>query len=201
MTEEEKNLVEALAPFGIDAIDIIFLRAGDMLGPRAGANFFAAISRLVEERDEALTEVREYLEPRLQSMKFDSGNFDMELTGKTVEGIAVAFVSYFKAENGGDRPGNYLELNVFDRDEPFQRYTVTVQKVGKLSPADKERAAQARATAAEASLAEAREALKPFASHAERYEPYEGDGHHQAWQSVFTIGDVRRARRSLGEQE
>jgi len=99
----------------------------------------AAIERLAAERDEAL-KAAEGLEPRIKHMRFEDGQFDMALTGQTVEAIAVAFVSHFKSLGAE----NYVELNIFDRAEPFQRYTVTVQKVGALSPADKVKAAEAQ---------------------------------------------------------
>ena len=43
-------------------------------------------------------------------------------------------------------------MTILDRDEPFQRYTLTVQKVGALSPADKLRAAEARIAELESQL-------------------------------------------------
>lgn len=46
-------------------------------------------------------------------------------------------------------------------------------------------------------LQAAREALRPFAEEADRYEPDEGDGDHPAWDTTVTIGDLRRARAAL----
>jgi hypothetical protein len=40
----------------------------------------------------------------------------------------------------------------------------------------------------------ARGVVKPFACDAERYEPDERDDDHDAWDSMFTIGSLRRAR-------
>lgn len=80
------------------------------------------------------------LEPRIKSMSFGSEGFDMALTGEVVKAISVALVSTFKA--GG--AVNFMEMSIFDIDEPYQRYTVTVQKCGALSPADKLKAAEAR---------------------------------------------------------
>ena len=37
------------------------------------------------------------------------------------------------------------------------------------------------------------EALKPFADEAIRYEPHEDDNNDTAWDSDFTVGDLRRA--------
>lgn len=85
------------------------------------------------ERDHWKKLAEEGLEPRIRDMRINGGSFDLELTGQVVEQIAVAFVSNFKAL----RAENYMEMQVYDRDEPFQRYIVTVQKVGKLSPHDK----------------------------------------------------------------
>ena len=44
---------------------------------------------------------------------------------------------------------------------------------------------------------QAREALKPFADGAEKYDPPEGDGDTPAWQSLFFVGQLRRARAAL----
>lgn len=142
----------------------------------------AAIERLVAERDEAL-KAAEGLEPRIKHMRFEDGQFDMALTGQTVEAIAVAFVSHFKSLGAE----NYVELNMFDRAEPFQRYTVTVQKVGALSPADKVKAAEARRD----KLKEALQAM------VQRFELYLGPdnihaGHHD-------LALVERARQALGD--
>lgn len=103
-------------------------------------------AELIAERDHWQKLALEGLEPRMRQMKFGSGEFSMEVLGPAVEHIAIALVSYFKA-NGAE---NYVEMNIHDRDEPFQRYTVTVQKVGKLSPADKVRIAEARVAELEA---------------------------------------------------
>lgn len=56
---------------------------------------------------------------------------------------------------------------------------------------------EARLTALEAENARLREALKPFADEAFRYEPDENDGFFNAWDSTFSIGDLRRARKAL----
>jgi hypothetical protein len=73
-------------------------------------------------------------------MRLEDGHFDMSVTGPIVEAFAVALVGQFK--EGGS--ANYMEMSLFDRDEPFQRYTVTVQKVGAKSPADMVNEARAR---------------------------------------------------------
>lgn len=64
--------------------------------------------------------------------------------------------------------------------------------------------AEARATAAEATvtalqekLAKAAEALEPFAKEADIYDPPSGDGAHAAWSNDFSIGTLRRARTAL----
>lgn len=128
------------------------------------------LAKVTAERDEALKLLDEGWEPRFHRMQFEGGEFDAELTGKSVEAIALAMVSHFKAIGAE----NYFELNIHDRAVPFQRYNVTLQKVGKLSPADKANAAIARAEAAESLLASrttaieaAIEALEPFAAFAD----------------------------------
>jgi len=68
--------------------------------------------------------------------------------------------------------------------------------------ADFHRSAAARIRLLEQQLKTAREALEPFAKEAFRYEPPEGDDDMNAWDSQFTIGQLRSAAaaiRSLGE--
>lgn len=156
------------------------------------AALLAAIERLVAERDEARETAEKGLEPRIKHMRFGDGHFDMALTGEAVEAIALAFVSYFKSLGAE----NYVELNLFDRAEPFQRYTVTVQKVGALSPADK-------VTAAEAQRDKLKQALRPFAEAADSIDDTVPD-RAEMWESPAametTAGDFRRARQALGDK-
>jgi hypothetical protein len=105
-------------------------------------------AELRAERDHWKALAEKGLEPRIRQLRFGDGEFSMEVLGEVVEGIAVALVSQFKA--GGAT--NFYEMNLFDRDEPFQRYTVTVQKVGALTPADKLSAAEKRIAELEAML-------------------------------------------------
>lgn len=92
--------------------------------------------KMYEEQCEITAHYKQLAEegtaPLIKSMKLEEGHFDLSVTGPIVEAVAVAFVGQFK--EGGST--NYMEISLFDRDEPFQRYTVTVQKVGAKSPAD-----------------------------------------------------------------
>jgi hypothetical protein len=108
-------------------------------------------AELRAERDHWRKLAEEGLEPRMRQIRFGDGEFSMEVLGPAVEHIAVAFISYFKA-NGAE---NYVEMNVHDRDNPFERYTLTVQKVGNLSPADKVRIAEQKVAELEARLSKA----------------------------------------------
>lgn len=54
-----------------------------------------------------------------------------------------------------------------------------------------------RAKAAEQRLQQAEAALEPFAKEAGAYDPPEGDAAWRAWQSIFTIGQLRVARAAL----
>ena len=81
---------------------------------------------------------------------FEDGEFNAELTGDTVKAMAAAWVSEFK-KAGAE---NYFEMNLHDRSEPYQRYTVTVQKVGKLSPGEKASRARYDALVEAATIAE-----------------------------------------------
>jgi hypothetical protein len=90
-------------------------------------------AELRAERDHWKKLAEEGLDPRIKSMRLEDGRFDMAVTGPIVEMMAIAMVGQFK--EGGAK--NYMEMSLFDRDEPWSRYTVTEQKVGKLSPHDK----------------------------------------------------------------
>jgi hypothetical protein len=107
------------------------------------------IERLVAERDHWKEVAEQGLEPRMRRMRFESGEFEMEYTGQVAETIALAMVGHFKAMGAV----NYVEMNVHDREEPFRRYTVTIQKVGAKSPADKVAEAEARVLELEFRLA------------------------------------------------
>lgn len=100
------------------------------------------------ERDHYKKLADEGLEPRLRELHYGKDGFRAEVVGPTVELLALAFVSHFK--DGGAT--NFMEMSIYDRDEPYQRYTLTVQKVGALSPADKLNKAEARIAGLEAML-------------------------------------------------
>lgn len=100
------------------------------------------------DRDHYKKLASEGLEPRLRELHYGKDGFRAEVVGPTVELLALAFVSHFKA--GGAQ--NFVEMSIYDRDDPFQRYTLTVQKVGALSLADKLNKAQARIVELEAML-------------------------------------------------
>lgn len=79
---------------------------------------------------EEVLHLRDAAGPRLQSMRFESGHFDAAVTGQAVEAISLAFVSHLKSEGAE----NFIELNVHDRDDPLERYTITVQRISGKSP-------------------------------------------------------------------
>lgn len=108
------------------------------------------------ERDHYKRLAEEGIMPRIKGMRFENGECNMEVVGPITEYIATAFICQFKA--GGAE--NFMEMNFYDRDEPFQRYILTVQKVGAKSPADKLKEANAK-------LAMLVRALKPFAEAAD----------------------------------
>lgn len=81
---------------------------------------------------ELMKAIDDLSEPAIKSFKMENGAFDIALTGPVVERIAVAMVGHFKA-TGAE---NYVEMSLYDREAPYQRYCVTVQKVGAKSPHD-----------------------------------------------------------------
>lgn len=117
--------------------------------PKIEEEHGAEVARLRLENETLSKAVEHYRElaeegtqPLIKRMKLEDGTFDMEVTGPMVEAMAIALVGQFK--EGGAK--NYMEMNLFDRDEIGQRYVVTVQKAGAQSPHDK--AAEAAADAA-----------------------------------------------------
>jgi hypothetical protein len=103
-------------------------------------------AQLRAERDHYKKFAEAGVGPIIKSMRLENGKFDLEVTGPIVEMISVAFVGQFKA--GGAT--NFMEMSLYDRDEPYQRYILTVQKAGAKSPADKLRDAEARIAELEA---------------------------------------------------
>lgn len=103
------------------------------------------IERLTAERDHYKDVAENGLEPMLKKMSYDSGLYDMEFTGHAAAMMAMSFVGYFK----GMGATNYLEMNLNDRDAPFERYTVTIQKVSGKSPVDLLKEAKAKIAALE----------------------------------------------------
>jgi hypothetical protein len=82
----------------------------------------------------------EGMEPRIKEMRLEDGSFNLSVTGPMVEAMGIALVGQFK--QGGAT--NFMEMSFSDRDEPYQRYIVTVQKAGAKSPADLLSEAKAR---------------------------------------------------------
>lgn len=101
------------------------------------------------ERDHYKKLAEDGIAPVIKSMRFEDGSFNMEVVGPFVEAMSTAFVAQFKA--GGAT--NFMEMSFYERDEPFQRYILTVQKAGAKSPADKLRGAERRVAELEAQLA------------------------------------------------
>lgn len=91
-----------------------------------------SIAEVRAERDHYKELAEKGLDPLVKSMRFENGEINMEVAGPIVEMMAAGFVGQFKA--GGAK--NYMEMSLFDRDEPYQRYVLTFQKVGEKSPAD-----------------------------------------------------------------
>jgi len=83
--------------------------------------------------------------PFMGQISFESGTFSAQVTGQTVETISLAFVSHFKAEGAE----NFLEMNIYDRNDPAEHYTLTVQRVNGKSPAQLLAEAKSRIAALE----------------------------------------------------
>ena len=115
----------------------------------------ASLAAAQQERDEAHEAYEKLAEPSLNWMRLENGQLDMAVAGAVVQHIAAAIAGWFR-ESGAE---NYVEMSLNARDEPFERYVVTVQKVGRLSPHEARVAAIARAEKAEADRDRLQEAL------------------------------------------
>lgn len=82
-------------------------------------------------RDEALKELKDLAEPRLQSMRMENGHFDMSVCGPIVNRFALAVVAHFREE---PEAKNYFSWNIHSSEDPFERYSVTIQKNSGKSP-------------------------------------------------------------------
>lgn len=101
-------------------------------GGEVSETFEELVARLTSERDHYKDVAENGIEPMLRKMSYESGVFDLEFTGDSAKLMALSFVGYFK----GSGAKNYLEMNLQDSDAPFDRYTVTIQKVRGKSPVD-----------------------------------------------------------------
>lgn len=126
--------------------------------PRAERDALSAkLAEAERERDEARANLERLRDPLLKSFRFEDGKFDMAVTGPIVQHMAAIFVAHFKAMG----TENYLELSFFERDEPYHRYTVTVQKVSGAKSAHELRAeAESRLSVLTADNAGLREELR-----------------------------------------
>jgi hypothetical protein len=97
------------------------------------AKVIAEAFRVLDAERSHFQELAEHgLEPRMKSMRLENGEVNLQVTGPMVEAMAMAYVLHFK----GIGATTFVEFNIHDREEPFQRYTVTVQKVSGKTPAD-----------------------------------------------------------------
>ena len=115
----------------------------------------ASLAAAEKERDEAHEAYEKLADPSLNWMRLENGQLDMAVAGAVVQHIAATMAGWFR-ESGAE---NYVEMSLNARDEPFERYVVTVQKVGRLSPHEARVAAVARAEKAEAERDEARKVI------------------------------------------
>lgn len=144
----------------------------------------AAIIRLREERDSARSEAS-----HVAKMFMRQRDVLLEVRDKIAdEGDRCYFGSTNQAD---DLRAVVQELDNY----AWDRYMRAVKWPDYIEASRK---AHARAEAAEAALAKAREALKPFADIAVHYDPDEGDNNQPLWgENHLKIGDLRRARAAL----
>lgn len=107
------------------------------------------LDRVTRERDEAKSALERVVDPKLLHLRMENGGLDMALTGEMIQHMSLLFVEWFR-ETGAE---NNIEMRFNAKTEPFECYTVTVQKAGAKTPAEQRIEATARAEAAEAALA------------------------------------------------
>lgn len=108
----------------------------------------AARVKAEEERDETSKSLENLLDPQVRSMRLENGKLDVTLCGEVVQRLALIVTGWFR-ESGAK---NYFEMTLNARDEPFERYTFTIQKRGDgaQSPHELRIAAEARVRELEA---------------------------------------------------
>jgi len=111
------------------------------------------------------------LDPKLMDLRASDGRLDMAMVGASVQRMSLAFVEWFRHSQAE----NYIEMGFSAQEEPFERYTLTVQKVGAQTPAEKTNAAVERAEKAEALNAALLQALTRIR------DLDEADGHDLTW--------------------
>nr|WP_254803842.1 hypothetical protein [Methylobacterium sp.] len=104
-----------------------------MFDARHGGPFFgpsSPLASIVAERDAALAKLERGLDPEMKDLRLPNGGIDMAVAGPMVERLGVGMTCWFWQSGAV----NYVEMGLNARTEPFDRYCVTVQKYGPLSP-------------------------------------------------------------------
>lgn len=145
-------------------------KAGTLVGEAADRleSERAARVKAEEERDETSKSLENLLDPQVRSMRLENGKLDVTLCGEVVQRLALIVTGWFR-ESGAK---NYFEMTLNARDEPFERYTFTIQKRGDgaQSPHELRIAAEARVRELEAQLADQRAMSKYNREQAEKAE-------------------------------
>lgn len=148
----DAKLQQALADF--IGLGLPLCSSRDMAIHFLGAT--SPLASLVAERDAAVAELERVLDPEMKDLRLANGGIDMAVAGPMVERLAVAMTGWFR-QSGAE---NYVEMGLNARTEPFERYCVTVQKYGALSPHQLRKAAEDRASAAESEITRLKEGME-----------------------------------------
>lgn len=128
------------------------IRALDTDRERLMAEVDALAAKLAEaerERDEAVAAI----DPMITDMRLANGQIDLVLSGAAMERLASVVAKHFRASGAT----NYIEMSLFERAPPNDRFVVTVQRVQGKSPHDLRAKAEADLTAAQATITQLRE--------------------------------------------
>jgi hypothetical protein len=83
-------------------------------------------AELLRERDDARAQLASLMDPEIKDLRMENGAFDLALGGAIVKHLALVITEWFRATKEAE---NYVEMVLTAKDDPFETYAVTVQKV------------------------------------------------------------------------
>jgi hypothetical protein len=125
------------------------------------------VENAIVQRDEARKRIKELerelaqiKDPLIKHLRLENGEFNMAVGGPIVEHIGAIIVAWFKC--GGAQ--NYVEMSFIEKVEPFDHFTLNVQRVEGKTPHELRDIAEKRAVMLEQALTKAAAAFRWYES-------------------------------------